>query len=58
MEEAENQIAQFRLYWDTTIIGMKAAAAKEKDEISRKLKSMQLEMETSNDLYNVKTKGR
>ena len=58
MEEAETQIAQFRLYWDTTIIGMKAAAAKEKDEISRKLKSMQLEMETLNDLYNVKTKGR
>ena len=57
MEEIENQIAKFRIHWDTTIINMKAAAAREKDEVSRKLKLMQLEMENLNELANNNSKG-
>jgi len=57
MEEIENQIAKFRIHWDTTIINMKAAAAREKDEVSRKLKLMQLEMENLNELANNNSKA-
>ena len=56
-DDAERQIGNFRIHWDTTIIEMKAAAAKEKDEISRKLKLKQLEIETQKILLEDKSRG-
>ena len=57
IEDAELQIGKFRIHWDTSMIAMKAAAATEKDVISKQLKAKQLEMDDYKQLNEEKTKG-
>ena len=56
-DDTEKRIGKFRIYWDTTIIDMKASAAREKDEISQQLKLKQLEMDTLKNIQDTKNTG-